>query len=69
MNEYRGGELSAEVDVTEISGRQLWTVHGSESVLRAWLHSRTSDFRVHGPSSRPVLTFFILVFFFFSFFF
>ena len=58
MNEYRRGEMSTEVVVD----RNLWTVDGSESVLRAWLHGRTFDFRVHGPSSRPVLSFFILVF-------
>ena len=48
---------------TKICGRKLWTVNGSESVLRALLHGRTFDFRVHGPSLRPILTFFILVFF------
>ena len=42
----------------------MWTVDGSESGLRAWLNGRIFDFRVHGPSSRPVLTFFILVLFF-----
>ena len=42
--------------------RKLWTVEKSESVLRVWLRGRTFYFRVHGPSSRPVLTFLILVF-------
>ena len=41
----------------------MWSVDGGESVLRAWLHGRIFDFRVHGPSSRPALTFFFLVFF------
>ena len=41
-----------------------FTLDGSESVLRAWRHGRTFDFRVHGPSSRPVLTFFYFRFFF-----
>ena len=56
MNEYRRGEMSTEV----IVDGNLWTE--VKSVLRAWLHVRTFDFRVHGPSSRPVLSFFILVF-------
>ena len=60
MNEYREGEMSTEVVVD----RNLWTADGSESVLRAWRHGRTFDFRVHGPSSKPVLTFFYSSFFF-----
>ena len=44
--------------LTKICGRKLWTVDGSESVLRAWLCGRTFDFHVHGSSSRLVLTFF-----------
>ena len=57
----------------EICGwKLLWTIDGIENVLQEWLHGigRTFDFRVHGPSSRPVVTlsFLILVFFFFSFF-
>ena len=44
------------------------TVDGSESVLRAWLYGRTFDFRVHEPSSRPVLTFLFIYFLFFFFF-
>ena len=64
INEYRGGEMVTEVVVD----RNLWTLDGSESVLRAWLHGRIFDLRVNGPSSRPLLTFFILIFFFsFSF--
>ena len=51
----------------EICGRKLWTVD-SESVLRAWLHGRTFDFLVYGPSSRPVLTFFLILVVFFLFF-
>mgnify|MGYP001796350685 CR=1 FL=1 len=54
MNEYRGGEMS-----TEICGRKLWTVDGSECVLRAWLHGRTFDFLVHGPSSEARTDLFI----------
>ena len=42
----------------------MWTVDVSESVLRAWLHGRTFDFRVHGPSSGPLLTFFYFSVFF-----
>ena len=53
INEYRWGEMSTEVVVD----RKF--VDGNEGVLRAWLHGRTFDFRVHGPSSRPVLTFFL----------
>ena len=53
MNEYREGEMSTEVVVD----RNF--VDGSESVLRAWLRGRTFDFRMHGPSSRPVMTLFI----------
>ena len=68
MNEYCGGEMSTKVVLDQNCGRNLWTVDGSETVLRAWLHGRTFDFRLNGPSSRPVLTFFILVFFFISFF-
>ena len=49
--------------------RNLWTVDRSESVLRALLHGRTFDFRVHGPSSRAGLNFFYFSLFFFSFFF
>ena len=55
--------MSTEVVVD----RNLWTVDGSQSALRAWRHGRTFDFRKHGPTSRPVLTFFILVFFLFFF--
>ena len=70
MNEYRGGEMSTEVVVDRICRRKLWTVDGSKSVLRAWLYCRTFNFRVHGPSSRPVPTFFFnFSFLFFSFFF
>ena len=60
MNEYRGCEMSTEVVVD----RNLWTVDGNKSVLRAWLHGKTFNFRVHGPNSRPVLTFFYFNFFF-----
>ena len=67
MDEYRGGEMSTEVVVERNLWTEIWTVDGSESVLRTWVHIKTFDFRVHGRSSRPVLTFFI--FFFFSLFF
>ena len=69
VNEYRGSEMSTEVVVDRNLWTKIGTVNESESVHQAWLHGRTFDFRVHGPSPRPVLTFFILVFFFFSFFF
>ena len=46
----------------------MWTLDENEIILLARRHGRTFDFREHGPSSRPVLTFFIVVFFFFSFF-
>ena len=63
MNEYCEGKMSMAVVVDRICGWKLWTVDGSESVLRAWRHGRTFDFRVHGPSSRPILTFFYFSFF------
>ena len=61
--QWIGSEMLTEVVVDE----NLWTVDGSESVLRAWLHDRTFDFRAHGPSIVRSLywPFFILVFFFF----
>ena len=67
MNEYRGGEMSMEVVLDQICGRKLWTVNGNESVLRACLHGRAFNFRMHGPSSRSLLTFFSFRFLFFSF--
>ena len=60
MSEYRGGEMSTEV----VADQKLWTVEGSGSVLRAWLHGKTFDFRVRGFSSRPVLTLVLFYFFF-----
>ena len=39
------------------SGSRPKFVDGNDSVLQAWLHGRTFDFRAHGPSSRRVLTF------------
>ena len=56
-------EMSTEVVVDQ----NLWNVEGSESVLRALLHGISFDFRVHGPSSRPVLIFFYFIYFFFFF--
>ena len=63
MNEYLGGEMSTEVVVDRNLWTEMWIVDGSESVLRAWLHGKAFDLVVHGPSTRPVLTFLILVFF------
>ena len=51
------GVMSTEVVVDQNLWTELWTLDGSESVLRAWFHGRTFDFRVHGPSSRPLLNF------------
>ena len=62
-----GGEMSTEVVVDRNLKTKVVTVDGSESVLRARLFGRTFAFRVNGPSSRPVITFF-LVFFPFLFF-
>ena len=62
-NEYRGGEMPKEVNVDRNLWKEIVIVDGSESALREWLHGKTFDFRVHRHSSRPVLTFFILVFF------
>ena len=65
MNEYRGGEMSTKVDVVNVDQNFCTEVvdrRRSESVLRTRLHGRTFDFRVHGPSSRPVLAFFVLFF-------
>ena len=46
-------------------------VGGSEcrASMAPSVHGRTFDFRVHGPSSRPVLTFFYFILFFSFFFF
>ena len=49
-----------------VDGNCMWTVDRSECVLRAWFHGRTLDFRVYGPSSRPVLTFLFFYFLFFN---
>ena len=68
MNEYRGGEMSMKVVVKGICGWKLWTIDGSENVLRVWLHSRTFDFRMHSPSLRLEWTFFIILVFFSLFF-
>ena len=56
-NEYHVGEMSMIWLQTEICGLKLWTVDGSESVLRAWLHGKIFKFRVRGSSLRPLLTF------------
>ena len=68
VNEYRGGEMSTEVAVHCNLWTEMWTVDASGSVLRVWLNGRTFDFRVQGPSSRPVLTFFVVFLFVFFFF-
>ena len=46
----------------------MWTVDGSESVLRAWLHGKLLTFVCTDLVRGPYWPFFILVFFFFSFF-
>ena len=54
--------------VTEVVvDRNLWTLDGSESVLRAWLHGRIFDLRVNEPSFWPALIIFYFSFFSFLF--
>ena len=80
MNEYCGGEMSTEVIVDQnlwseiVDRRRKWKRPASVApwynFTKPFLaYSRKQwmsfDFCVHGPSSRPVLTVFILFYFFF----